>query len=425
MEFFFPDSQDQVNPFFDFQSEEFPKHRVRQRDDHYAHEALRAAPYDGILVSKAIVDGSTRGAGRYSMAQSQRLYRLGVSKFFRVDKASAPLLTMGDCGAFTYAEEAEPLYTVSEVVDFYEALGFDRGVSLDHIVFGFLGTEKVEAGAQPDADWIRRRELTIELAAEFIADVHRRGGPFEPVGAAHGWDCASYQKSVEELQNLGFTRISLGGMVPLRTNEVRAVIAAVSDVRKPETQLHLLGVTRIDHVHEFLAAGVTSFDSTTPLRQAFKDERDNYYAPGGERFSAIRVPQVDANPSMKRRIAAGQIDQRAAVACEQDCLAKLRAFDSGQATVTECVEALRTYEEIWDGKKDRSDRYRRTLEAAPWKSCRCGICDDVSVEVVLFRGSERNKRRGFHNLSAFRADLDRLIDEGNTSFSPTSDGLTP
>ena len=64
MEFFFPDSQDQVNPYFDFETEYLLKHRVRQRDDHYAHEALTDVPYEGILASKAMVDGTARGAGK-------------------------------------------------------------------------------------------------------------------------------------------------------------------------------------------------------------------------------------------------------------------------------------------------------------------------------------------------------------------------
>ena len=36
MQFFFPDSQDQVNPLFDMITEEHVPHRVRQRDDRYA-----------------------------------------------------------------------------------------------------------------------------------------------------------------------------------------------------------------------------------------------------------------------------------------------------------------------------------------------------------------------------------------------------
>src|SRR5919108_2567848 len=57
VKFFFPDSQDVISPTFDFRTERHSPHRVRQRDDAYAHEALSDAPYDGILVSKAIVDG--------------------------------------------------------------------------------------------------------------------------------------------------------------------------------------------------------------------------------------------------------------------------------------------------------------------------------------------------------------------------------
>ena len=409
MEFFFPDSQDQVNPYFDFETEYLPKHRVRQRDDHYAHEALTDVPYEGILVSKAMVDGTARGAGKYTLAQSQRLYRLQVEQFFRLNAGAQRLKSMGDCGAFTYAEEDEPPYTIGEVVDFYEGVGFDRGVSMDHIVFGYLPDSSDDTPAPPpDEDWVRRRELTMQLAAEFFAEVARRGTPFEPIGAAHGWDRASYQRSVDELQRIGFTRISLGGMVPLKTREIRQVVEAVGDVRKPETQIHLLGVTRIEHIHEFHRHGVTSFDSTSPLRQAFKDETDNYYW-RDRNYIALRIPQVGANPSLKRRIAAGQIDQRTARTHEERCLRALRGFDKGETTVDECVEELRAYEQIWDGKKDRSELYRQTLEDRPWQSCRCGICDSVGIEVVIFRGAERNKRRGFHNLKVFRETLDKKL----------------
>ena len=47
MKFYFPDSQDQVDPTFDFVTEERSIFRVRQRDDRYAHEALQKPPFDG------------------------------------------------------------------------------------------------------------------------------------------------------------------------------------------------------------------------------------------------------------------------------------------------------------------------------------------------------------------------------------------
>ena len=40
MKFYFPDSQDQISPTYDFLTEEYSPYRVRQRDDRYAHEVL-------------------------------------------------------------------------------------------------------------------------------------------------------------------------------------------------------------------------------------------------------------------------------------------------------------------------------------------------------------------------------------------------
>lgn len=405
MEFFFPDSQDYVSPHFDFESEEQPVHRIRQRDDQYAHEVLRGIPYDGILISKAIVDGSVRGAGNYSTAQRQRIFRLGAHRYFRAETSKFRLPIMGDCGAFTYAAEPEPPYTVNEVVDFYQSLGLDLGISVDHIVFGFISEEKKKKGIQPNEDWFRRRELTIQLAADFIREVKARKRPFEPIGVAHGWDLASYQLSVKELQDIGYTRISMGGMVPLKTEDILNVLGAVSDIRNRETKLHLLGITRTESMPNFAKFGVTSFDSTSPFRQAFMDARDNYYILN-RTYTAIRVPQVNGNVSLKKRILAGHIDHQEVRRIERSCLGLLRSFDRGEAKIDDVIKSLRAYEMIYDSRGiDRSAQSREVLEEAPWKTCKCGICETVGIEVILFRGSERNKRRGFHNLAVFRERL--------------------
>ena len=44
MKFFFPDSQDQVDPSFDFETEERSEFRLRHRDDRYAHEEFAEHP---------------------------------------------------------------------------------------------------------------------------------------------------------------------------------------------------------------------------------------------------------------------------------------------------------------------------------------------------------------------------------------------
>src|SRR4051812_28993967 len=128
VDFFFPDSQDQIDPSFDFEREVTSPDRVRQRDDRYAHEVITPAPYTGVLLSKALIDGP---GSKYTFAQRHRLYRLGVRRFFRLDACEGPrLATLGDCGAFNYVREEQPPYSVEEVLDFYEECGFDYGISV-------------------------------------------------------------------------------------------------------------------------------------------------------------------------------------------------------------------------------------------------------------------------------------------------------
>lgn len=400
MRFYFPDSQDQIDPSFHFETEERSPFRIRQRDDLYAHEVLRPVPYSGMLVSKAMVDGIDGGAGRYSAQQRQRLYRVGIREFFRLDEApGARLTTMGDCGAFAYVREESPPYTVDEVIDFYEGCGLDTGLSLDHVILGFELHSPLSADMLPP-QWVSRQALTLQLAEEFLRRHRERSASFAPVGVAQGWSPDSYAESVGALQAMGYERIALGGLVAQKTHEILAVLAEVAQIREPETELHLLGITRVEHLPAFTTFGVTSFDSTSPFRQAFKDDRDNYYDEG-RAWVALRVPQVEGNAKLQRRIRAGEIDGQKARKLEQHTLRTLAAFDDGRATIDDAVKALREYETLHDETRDRSRQYREVLTGAPWKRCDCGVCRDAGIQVIIFRGTERNKRRGFHNLHVF------------------------
>ena len=128
-------------------------------------------------------------------------------------------------------------------------------------------------------------------------------------------------------------------------------------------------------------------------------------------YSAIRIPQIDANPKLKRRIRAGEVDQDAARRLERICLDTMAAFDKGTANVDDVLAPLKEYEEIYDGKRTRIDRYREALNAAPWKECACDICRKLGHHVILFRGAERNRRRGFHNVYVFHQRLLSTIKE--------------
>ncbi|RZS64539.1 hypothetical protein EV187_2926 [Agromyces ramosus] len=409
MKFYFPDSQDLVSPTYDFEHDEYLPTRVRQRDDRYAHEVLDSSPYHGFLVSKAIVDGSVSGSGKYTSSQRARLYRMGARRFFRLPDEIA---TLGDNGAFNYVAEEVPPVTVDDTLDFYEECGFDAGVSVDHIIFGYDGTAGLD---NADPAWIRRRELTLELAADFRRRVEERGSRIEPVGAAQGWSPASYADSVARLQEFGYTRVALGGMVPLRTKDVLSCLHEIDKVRHPSTELHLLGLTRVDAMDEFSQLGVTSFDSTSPFRQAFMDDRNNFHTPNGAHV-ALRVPQVDGNPTLRRAILAGTVSQQDAIAAERRALRALRALDGSRFGIDDALDALGHYETVMGAKKSYLPAYEQTLVAAPWAACRCSLCREHGIEIAIFRGTERNKRRGFHNLTVLASKVSALTDR---SSSPT------
>lgn len=169
---------------------------------------------------------------------------------------------------------------------------------------------------------------------------------------------------------------------------------------------------------------MTSFDTTSPLIRAFKDAKSNYYLPNKsgklDYYTAIRVPQALENPKLLRLAKRGALNQEQLVAMEKEALAALRSYDRGQAELEETLDTVLAYatpavmgetiSELPGAKavKDLRDRYKRTLSDKPWKRCSCPICSSLSIEVVIFRASNRNKRRGIHNLGVYNALVDQL-----------------
>ncbi|KKL96460.1 hypothetical protein LCGC14_1844260 [marine sediment metagenome] len=402
VKFFFPDSHDYVDPTFDFIKETNNEHRVIQRDDKYAHELFSKPVYDGILVSKAIVDGLNGVKGRYSVAQRQRFFREGVYKFFRLPKSYE---TMGDCGAFSYAKEYEPLYTIDEVNEFYVNSGFTNGISLDHIIFDFESTKKKVINEQLK-ECQRRQEITLTLANDFLKANTKLN--FVPYGVAHGWNPESYASSVIALQKMGYKTIALGGMIPLKSTEILSVLKHVNDIRNKDTKFHLLGINRLDFITEFAKFGVTSFDSTSPLMKGLKDDKFNYHTHQDD-YTSIGLPQVDANHNMRKLVKTGAIDQNEAFDLEKDCLNAVVQFDLGNISKESLLNKLVNYEKLYSPESSRIDAMNKVLTDKPWKKCPCEICQEIGIHTLLKRGAARNRRRGFHNLYIAYEKLQREL----------------
>jgi hypothetical protein len=75
-------------------------------------------------------------------------------------------------------------------------------------------------------------------------------------------------------------------------------------------------------------------------------------------------------------------------------------FDKDEVGVEEVLDAVIEYDKHLTRSSDvRSLRtkYKRTLEDRPWRECDCPFCTNNGIHVLIFRGANRNKRRGAHN----------------------------
>ncbi|SMF70774.1 hypothetical protein SAMN02982917_3933 [Azospirillum oryzae] len=416
MKFIFSDCLDMVDPGYDFLADRSSPGRYPYWDDIYPHEILESAPYDGVLVSRAIV-GDRRIRGKYTDSQAMRFRRVGARAFLRLEGPNyAGLDLFGDCGAFSYVNAVAPPYEPDETVTYYEECGFTHACSVDHIIFDF--DTKLCGMAGGSAIARERFDITQENAHAFLAAHKAAGARFTPLGVVQGWSPDSMAEAARRLVAMGYSYLAVGGMVPLKTPDIRAALAQIRATVPEATRLHVLGFAKADEIDTFRPYRITSFDSTSPLLRAFKDARQNYYLPSSngklQYFTAIRVPQSIENPRLQRLVKMGVFHAEDLTRMEADALGALRAFDQGEAELEDVLQRLIAYsapllierpaeDACSDPKLARmADQYRITLGARPWKSCDCGICRKISIEVIIFRASNRNKRRGIHNLAVYK-----------------------
>jgi hypothetical protein len=422
MKFIFADSLDYVDPAFDFIVDRSPAGRQPYWDDAYPHEILGYAPYDGILVSRGIV-GDHRVKGKYSCSQARRFHLVGARKFLRIDKPEfAHLDIFGDCGAFTYVKEDCPPYLPGEMAEFYDECGFTHGCSVDHIIFDFDPALRGQAGGSASAKV--RFEITLENADAFRREAQAIDASFTPIGVVQGWSPGSMAEAARRLVGMGYDYLALGGMVPLRSPDIKLCLAAIREAIPGSTRLHILGFAKAEDIDSFHGYDIASFDTTSPLIRAFKDLKQNYYLPGdgpGLRyFTSIRVPQAIENPKLQRGVRKGLFRSEELLRLESLALTALRAFDRGEASLDDALHHVMVYsaplveEKAFEDCRDSTallvlaERYRMTLAERPWDQCACKVCRDAGVEVIIFRGSNRNKRRGIHNLAVYRDHIERL-----------------
>jgi hypothetical protein len=403
IKYFIPDWDDLVDPNYDFLTETHSSGKASWQHDQYAHELYPQPNYDGLLVSRAVVEKSAR---RLAM-----LNALGVHQSLRVPD-NFPI--MGDCGAFNYITQDKPPYSTTDVIEYYTKYKFDLGVSVDHIIIPHTYASAHE-----------RYQLTIQNAEDFLKEHRRLGLPWRPIGAVQGWDAASYAQAAEQYVRMGYDYIALGGLVRTSTPEMLRIVSEVTKAIPRSVDLHLFGIARLSALRTFAGLGVTSVDSASHLRKAWLGSNDNYWTHNGEKYAAIRVPQLGTGKKAKELAQRGNMIE--ARLLEQRCLGALRQYDQGLIDLYEVLDVVVAYDQLLTPGSKRRQDYERTLRDKPWKSCPCQLCRTEGIEIIIFRGNNRNRRRGFHNTYVFYELMKRVltddqfyIDKAHSLFETTA-----
>jgi len=86
---------------------------------------------------------------------------------------------------------------------------------------------------------------------------------------------------------------------------------------------------------------------------------------------------------------------------EAAAICALHEYDQRRRSLASAMEAINEYDSLPVRSGDYSpglvESYERTLESRVWGKCDCPICTATGIDVVIFRGCNRNKRRGAHN----------------------------
>jgi|WetSurMetagenome_2_1015567.scaffolds.fasta_scaffold34521_2 hypothetical protein len=395
LQYFIPEWDDLVDPDYDFINDNHSGGSGDWSNEVYAHQLYPEPNYDGILMSRAVAQKSKK--------KKERITALGVHRYLRVPR-EFPI--MGDCGAFDYIMQETPPYTTEDVIDYYTRLGFDYGVSVDHLIVRATENQKNF-----------RYELTIHNAEEFLKEHSNAKLKWKPIGAVQGWDALSYAKAAAQYAKMGYKYIGLGGLVRTSTPDILVTLTKVREAIPSGVRVHLFGLARLRAIQQMVDLGVSSVDSASALRRAWLGGKDNYWSETGKHYRAIRIPEAGKSFRAKRMVSEGRASGDFVAKVESRCMEALRAFDKERLSLDATLSIIGEYDHlITPDRPVFLEEYRRTLEAQPWKECPCEICRKDGIEVVIFRGNNRNRRRGFHNTFVFYRLLQRVLETGDSSF---------
>jgi hypothetical protein len=365
-----------------------------------------------------------------------------------------------------------------------------------------------------------RYDLTLRNAREMYGLYQKGDYPFRLMVAVQGWDSETYVEATQQVLDIGYRYVGLGGVAGSPIQEVRKIVKDVGETvkgfeRDHSTRVdhHVFGFAKADAFETIGRSGVTSFDSASMLRSAWTGG-GNYRLDDDERYDGIRVRypphgadiEVAVEHALRARetlVALQAYGDGSSIpaalqewnATAETALGSMREYlrenrhvekyDDGRIQELETtlrddfeyarefkssfsedlrkqlIKYLRSddpedprdfsdYEQLlestadildeyprsaclydhddeweldaeeftwmvvsdyalWRGDDDLLDEYRTMLADRPWERCDCPICSTIGIQVAIFRGNDRNRRRGFHNTRRFYDEFDEEL----------------
>lgn len=392
--YFFPDWDDYVyEPFNDKETDEF--RRSKDATKCYAHEIFgKETPYDGLLYSLGQLHTKT--------GPLNRLHKKGSFNLRSEMRIPAEMLLFGDCGAFSYMTDSTPPFSPEKAASLYHKFGFNLGASVDHIPVSSLSSKKKE----------ERMALTVKYAKEFF-EIHKSRDEYQfmPIGCIQGITPKDYADFASEYIEWGYKYIALGGLVRRPDSEILEIITAVREALQGHTRskdeniwVHLFGILRPNLQPIFRHLGVSSFDSASYMRKAWTCSNKNYLAVDGTWYGSIRIPFSTSKAMREVAESDPTLSNEGMQELEEKCLSNLKRFDDKKIPKEEVLEDINNYSALLQRKwtyNHFSEKHEQLLEERPWEKCKCKVCKDASIDIVVFRGANRNRRRGLHNTWVF------------------------
>jgi hypothetical protein len=398
--YFLPDWDDFVDLDFDFTTDRFSaSDRSVRREEHISRLTHPRKLCDGILVSLAQHMTSKGLLKKFAPDDEQALAPSLVREHFKLRRDQ---WAFGDCGAFSYVGEETPPISVEHAVALYDLYAFDLGASVDHIPVSELRTANGKRRLTR-TEQLERIRLTRQNAEQFLRLHHEWEAQFIPVGVIQGVTPSDYARQVPDYVDMGYEYLAIGGLVPRPDAEVLEIVKAVAWVAsrlRKRPWIHLLGIFRPKLQTFFRQYGIASFDSASYLRKGWLRSDQNYLGGDGRWYAAIRVPSLDDPRTRKRLQTCGQSEDRLRK-LEKEALRALYAYECREISVERALDAVLAYDQLllraYSDTSELASKYRETLASRVWERCSCRICRELGIDVVVFRGVNRNKRRGAHN----------------------------